>query len=123
MSEVVLKPLQWNSLEHIDEVRPIDDGDAACLEEIRVVLAKYGYLDRFGVALLHSHFELADDEMMLETTDVEQREHWVRPVKKSHLEQADLRPQTTVVRFGETGFSQYCGCYVDKHGHTGRHST
>ncbi|MET9489769.1 hypothetical protein [Nocardia sp. NPDC006630] len=82
MSRVALNPLQWNSLEHIDDVRPIDDSDAACLEEIRLVLSKYGNLGRLGIALLHSHFQLADDEMMLETTDTEQREHWVRPVKK-----------------------------------------
>lgn len=103
--------------------RPIDDSDAACLEEIRLVLAKYGNLSRLGIALLHSHFQLAEDEMMLETTDVEQREHWVRPVKKSYLEQAGLEPQTTILRFDESGYAQYCGCCRDNHGHTGRHCT
>lgn len=123
MSEVVLNGLQWSSLEYIDDVRPIDNSDAACLEEIRLVLAKHGNLDRFGIALLHSHFQLADDELMLETTNVEQREHWVRPIKKSSLEQAGLQPQTTIVRFDESGASQYCGCCRDKHGHTGAHCT
>lgn len=123
MSQVALNALQWSSLEHIDNVRPIDDSDAACLEEIRLVLAKYGNLGRLGVALLHSHFELADDEMMLETTDVEQREHWVRPVKKSYLDAAGLEAQTTILRFDESGYSQYCGCCRDNHGHTGRHCT
>jgi hypothetical protein len=80
-------------------------------------------LRRFGIALLHSHFELADDEMLLETTDVEKREHWVRPVKKSFLEEADLDTQTTVLTFDENGYSQQCGCCRDKHGHTGRHCT
>jgi hypothetical protein len=121
MSAVALNALQWSSLEHIDNVRPIDDSDAACLEEIRLVLAKYGNLRRLGVALLHSHFQLADDEMMLETTDVEQREHWVRPVKKSVLKEAGLEAQTTIVRFDESGYSQYCSCSVDEHGHTNRH--
>jgi hypothetical protein len=95
--------------------------DAACLEEIRLVLTKYGNLDRFGIALLHSHFQVAEDEMMLETTDVEQREHRVRPVKKSQLEQAGLEPQTTILRFDERGASQYCACMRDKDGHTGGH--
>lgn len=121
MSEVVLNALQWSSLEYIDDVRPIDDSDAACLEEIRLVLAKYGNLNRLGIALLHSHFQLADDEMMLETTNVGQREHWVRPVKKSYLEQAGLEPQTTILRFDESGYSQNCGCGRDKDGHTGTH--
>ena len=120
---VVLNPLQWSSLQDIDDVRPIDDSDAACLEEIRLVLSKYGNLDRFGIALLHSHFQVADDEMMVETTDVGQREHWVRPFKRSHLEQAGLEPQTTILRFDEHGASQFCTCFRDKDGHTGSHGS
>jgi hypothetical protein len=121
MSQVSLNALQWSNLEHIDDVRPIDDNDADCLDEIRVVLEKYGNLDRFGIALLHSHFQLSDDEMMLETTNTEQREHWVRPVKKSHLEQAGFEAQTTILRFDERGYAQYCACRRDDHGHTGGH--
>jgi hypothetical protein len=117
---VVLNPLQWSSLQDIDDVRPIDDSDAACLEEIRLVLSKYGNLDRFGIALLHSHFQVADDEMMVETTDVGQREHWVRPFKKSHLEQAGLEPQTTILRFDERGAAQFRTCVRNQDGsHTG----
>jgi hypothetical protein len=122
MSQVVLNALQWSSLKYIDDVRPIDHRDAACLEEIRLVLAKHANLDRFGIALLHSHFQLADDELLLETTDVEQREHWVRPVKKSDLEEAGLEPQTTILRFDESGCSQVCGCYQSNHGHTRTHT-
>jgi hypothetical protein len=122
MSQVVLNALQWSSLEYIDNVRPLDDSDATCLEEIRLVLAKYGNLNRLGIALLHSHFQLADDEMMLETTDVKQREHWVRPVKKSYLEKAGLEAQTTILRFDDSGYSQWCGCARDSQGHTGTHS-
>jgi hypothetical protein len=40
MSQVVLNALQWSSLAYIDDVRPIDDSDAACLEEIRLVFGK-----------------------------------------------------------------------------------
>jgi hypothetical protein len=123
VSQVVLNALQWSSLEHIDDVRRIDDSDAACLEEIRLVLAKHGNLDRFGIALLHRHFQLADDELMLETTNVEQREHWVRPVKKSSLEQAGLEAPTTILRFDESGSYRWCTCARDNHGHTGGHST
>lgn len=75
-----------------------------------------------GVVLLHSHFQLGEDEMMLGTTDVERRERWVRPVSKSDLEGRGLRAQTTIVRFDTSGYSQYCGCLQDKHGHTGRHT-
>jgi hypothetical protein len=122
MHHLVLQPLQWNTLRDIDAVKPIDASDAECLEELRRVLEKHNRLDRFGVALLHRHFDVADDELLLETTDVSRREHWVRPVKKSFLEQAGLEAQTTVLRFDERGWSQNCGCLRDKHGHTGRHT-
>ncbi|MEV6073201.1 hypothetical protein AB0L82_42220 [Nocardia sp. NPDC052001] len=113
--------MPWNRLEDIDEVRPIGDGDAACVDEIRGV-EKYGNLERFGVALLRSHFQIGEDEMMLGTTDVKRREHWVRPVSKSDLEGRGLPAQTTIVRFDASGYSQYCGCLQVKHGHTGRHT-
>jgi hypothetical protein len=117
---VVLNPLQWSSLKDIDDVRPIDDSDAVCLEEVRLVLAKHGNLDRFGIALLHSHFQVAEDEMMLETTDAEHREHRVRPIKKSFPEQVGLEPQTTIVRFDDHDAIQYQVCLiVDDGSHSG----
>jgi hypothetical protein len=121
MSDVTVQPIQWQKLQDINDVRPIDGSDAACLLEIRAVLDKYDYLDRFGVSLLHSHFSVADDEMMMETTNVAKREHWVRPMKKSDLAALGLEPQTTVVRFDKVGYSQNCGCGTDKDGHTGTH--
>ena len=117
MSTVVLEAMQWSQLDHIADVRPIDDSDAECLEEIRAVLAKHNYLDRFGVTLLHNHFDVTDDEMMLETTDLERREHLVRPVKRSWLEERGITAQTTVVSFDEHGYSQYCGCDPRSTGH------
>lgn len=123
MNQVVVQPLAWNTLKDIDDVKPIGDSDAACLEEIRKVLVEHNCLSRFGIALLHSHFDISDDELLLETTDVSKREHWVRPVKKSHLKEIGLDPQTTVLRFDARGWSQNCGCARDKHGHTGRHGT
>jgi hypothetical protein len=109
---VILNPLQWGSLKDIDDARPIDDSDAACLEEVRLVLAKHGNLDRFGIALLHSHFHVAEDEMMLETTDVEHREQRVRPVKKSGPEQVGLEPQATIVRFDDRDAIPYRVCII-----------
>ena len=120
MNQMILQPLQWNTLKNIDDVEPIGDGDSACLEEIRQVLERHHCLDRFGLALLHSHFDIAEDELLLETTNVAEREHWVRPVKKAYLQQVGLQAQTTIVRFDRQGWSQSCGCIRDKHGHTGR---
>ena len=81
------------------------------------MLEKYNCLERFGVSLLHSHFQLADDEMMLETTNVTNREHWVRPVKKADIEKDGLTAQATILRFDQMGWSQACGCYPHNQGH------
>src|SRR5206468_12149745 len=78
MGTLILKSMQWTDLDHIADVKPIGEHDAECLEEIRLVLQRHNALDRFGIALLHHHFDLADDEMMLETTAAEVREHVVR---------------------------------------------
>lgn len=117
MNQVVVECMQWNTLSHIADIKPIDDSDSACLEEIRRVLQKHSCLERFGVSLLHSHFQLSDDEILLETTDLDKREHYVRPVKKSFLAQNDITAQTTVIGFDEKGHYQYCGCNPRASGH------
>ena len=78
-----ITPVQWSSLHNIDAVAPINDGDADCLAEIRDVLKKHGKMNRLGVALLHSHFELATDEIMLESADDGSRTLVTRAVKQS----------------------------------------
>jgi hypothetical protein len=118
MSTLVLESMQWSDLDHIADVKPIDDSDAECLEEVRLVLQKHDALRRFGIALLHNHFELADDEMMLEMTDAERREHVVRPVKTSYPAENGFTAQTTIVSFDEHGYSQRCGCNPQTSGHS-----
>jgi hypothetical protein len=115
MSQLAVESVQWNTLKHIAEVKPIGDGDAECLEEVRLVLQNHNCVSRFGVSLLHSHFALDDDEMMLETTNLDKREHWVRPVKRSLP--LDNTGQTTVVAFNERGYNQVCGCDPRTGGH------
>lgn len=115
--QIIVESMQWNSLSHIADVKPIGDSDAACLEEVRQVLLKHGQVERFGISLLHSHFDVADDEMLLETTDMEKREHWVRPVKKSFLAENGITAQSTVIGFDEKGYRQICGCNPRSSGH------
>ena len=117
MKNLKVEAMQWSSLKHISDVKPIGDQDSKCLEDIRLVLQKHNALSRFGVTLLHSHFNLQDDEMMLETTNMENREHWVRPVKRSYLEKQGIIAQTTVVTFNENGYNQNCGCDPRSTGH------
>jgi hypothetical protein len=117
MNQVNLAAMQWSALNRIADVKPIGDSDAQCLEEIRQVLLKHGQTQRFGVSLLHSHFDLGADEVMLEETNVETREQWVRPVSRSYLLENGIIAQTTVVSFDEKGMNQNCGCNPRSSGH------
>lgn len=72
---------QWNHLADIHDVKPFSDQDHACLNAVRDVLAQFGCLDRFGVSLLHKHFEMADDEILVEQVDDVARKLVTKPVK------------------------------------------
>ena len=71
-----------NRIPHVDSVTPISTADDAVFAEIRAVLDRHNALNRFGVTLLHEHFEIADDEILLESCDPVSRTLVTRPVKK-----------------------------------------
>lgn len=73
MEKLVLETVQWSALLDIDDVKPLKDEDYQVLEKIGAVLKLYGYEERFGVCLLHKHFDLAANEKLVEETDVENR--------------------------------------------------
>jgi hypothetical protein len=75
-------PLQWARLKDMDDVEPINDSDLTCLAEVREVLKKHGKRERFGVALLHKHFDIAPDEVLVESTDKEGRVLTIKPEKQ-----------------------------------------
>jgi hypothetical protein len=70
---LILETVQWSSLPDINEIERINAADRNVLEEIREVLVRHNHTDRFGICLLHKHFELAENEMAVEYTDVEGR--------------------------------------------------
>lgn len=77
---LMVAPMQYARLKDIDEVEPLGADDYQCLGEVRDVLNKHGMQERFGVALLHKHFDLADGETMLEVTDKAARVLTIKPV-------------------------------------------
>ncbi|SRR5258707_15735024 len=82
---LVTRPTQWAAIPDISETNPLTLKKRDCLREVRDVLSRYGCLDRFGVSLIHKHFEIGDAEALLETIDVDNRTLTVRPVKKDEL--------------------------------------
>lgn len=75
------------TLPDIVDVRPVDETDRACLLEVRAVLERHGALKRFGINLLHDHFPMDDDEVLLEVCDPEERTLTIRPGTASSLEE------------------------------------
>ncbi len=84
MSTMILEmaPTQWADLKDIDDVEPINDSDLECMAEVREVLKKHGKRERFGVALLHKHFGMDDDEVLVEETNKKARQLTITPVKR-----------------------------------------
>ncbi|MFE1559229.1 hypothetical protein ACFW6V_30110 [Streptomyces sp. NPDC058734] len=56
-------------LPRFEEAEGLGPSDAAFVRDLVEVLDKHGNLDRFGLCLLHDHFPLAPDEIMVETND------------------------------------------------------
>lgn len=78
-----------NAFPHGDAVEPFSEQDMACFAEIRDVLKKHDKLDRFGLTLLHKHFDIEEDEMLVETVNEETRTQIIQPMKKSAVAQMD----------------------------------
>ncbi|MGI8908373.1 MAG: hypothetical protein ACR2IE_18015 [Candidatus Sumerlaeaceae bacterium] len=83
-----LAVLSYNDLPDIHEVSPLTDQERECLDAVRDVLYKHRCADRFGVMLLHNHFHLSDDEILVESCDMENRVLIAKPQKASEFDQA-----------------------------------
>lgn len=90
MEQIVIAPVQWSRLKDIDDTTPINEGDFDCLHEVRDVLKRHGMLDRFGIALLHSHFDLGANEVWLEECDEENRVLITRPVHEAEAREGNV---------------------------------
>ncbi|MBI3660564.1 hypothetical protein HY230_08850 [Candidatus Acetothermia bacterium] len=70
---------------HITEVEKRSEKDDALFVELTAVLKKYNALNRFGITLLHRHFDISQDECLLEETDVENRKQNIQPISANLL--------------------------------------
>jgi hypothetical protein len=121
MSEIVMQPMRWSELPHVDDVKPMDDGDSELMDELRQVLMKHDALDRFGVFLLHNHFDMSDDEFLMETTDEDAR---TQKISVSSGIAPDENAIQTMWKFDENGIGRGTVCVLRCHyflGHKQRH--
>lgn len=66
--------------------RALSAADVECLQEVRAVLARHDQMNRFGVTLLHKHFDVADGECLIETTDSDRREQSITVMRREDLD-------------------------------------
>lgn len=80
----------YTALKDINVVEPFSDEDRETMDMIREVLRKRNAIDRFGVTLLHDHFDVNDDEILLETCDPITRTLTIKPYRNEELKEADI---------------------------------
>lgn len=98
---------------HIADVEARSQKDDALFAELADVLKNHKAIDRFGVCLLHRHFDIAPGEVLLEETDVHTRIQTIKPVfsvPKHHTE--------TAWRLGDGFVAMSCICADYGGGHT-----
>ena len=106
---------------HIAEVDERTEKDDALFRELASVLDKYGAIDRFGISLLHRHFELEHGEILLETTDVAGRLQTVQPVVADTI--AGMPFIETAWRLGDGWVAMACICVRDSAGKHDSHQS
>lgn len=80
----------YHALKDINEIDPLTDEDHATLQMVREVLRKRNAIDKFGISLLHDHFDVNDDEILLETNDPVTRTLIIKPYRNEELKEADI---------------------------------
>ncbi len=78
-TDTLTRPAPIPNLNDIDP--HLSAADETCLLEVAEVLQRHGVASRFGVTLLHRHFEVGDDEVMIEGIDAENRKLSWGPIK------------------------------------------
>lgn len=101
--------------DHITAVKPRSPQDDVLFAELASVLKKHGALDRFGVTLLHRHFDIAHGEVLLEETDVQTRRQCIQPISAEALRGEKFTE--TAWRLGDGFVAMACFCRDSGAGH------
>ena len=117
-----VSPVKLPDLPSIDEVEPISEKDHTCIREIRAVLEKHKCRSRFGITLLHRHFDVGENELLVEECDQKERLLSTRPVLKTSLSPELAVEASWRLDTGEVLMACETGCYkIGKGMHDKRH--
>jgi hypothetical protein len=111
----------FNNLPSIDDIAPITSEDMECFREIRKILKRHDRLDRFGIALLHRHFDLREGEILVEMTDPIAREQTITPCVEETLPKETLFPTILSLKSEEGVLGCYQSCVWNSNGHRVAH--
>lgn len=112
--------MQWAKLPDLQDCPPLSNEDVNCMKEVREVLAKHNKLDRFALHLIHKHFDIADDEILVEYNDAKEREQFFKIEKRNSEVMTYATPTTWTLENIEPMARCVCA-YRPGHGHLGRH--
>ena len=111
---------QISKLPDISEVKHYNESDKPVFAEIMSVLKKHNALDRFGVTLLHQHFDISEDEILCESTDTITRTQTIKPIKKSELAEQDYTETSWRLDNGTVMTACVCIKFGNDHSHHSR---
>lgn len=89
-----------NPLPDINEVRPLSEGDREFLKVAGEFFRAHRQEHRFGIMLLHQHFDLYPGEILIEETDVNNRRQQIGPRLRSEFTSNPEGLMETQWRFG-----------------------
>jgi hypothetical protein len=108
-----------NRLTGIDQVERRLDSEVRLFREVRDLLRRYGVERKYGLALLHKHFDLADDEVLVEYADIENRTLITKPAPRS---EASARNAVETIWSLESGnVTTSCALFCYYYPSTGKH--
>jgi hypothetical protein len=122
MNHLTIAPMQWTRVEDLHDTEPLSQADVECMKDLRAVLARHGRLGRFALHLIHKHFEIADDEVLVEYSEAANREQFFRVEKASSEVARHAIPTTWTLEHLEPTARCVCA-WRATHGHLGRHET
>ncbi len=122
MDGLTIQALQWARLADLHDVPALDQHDLACMAELREVLMRHGRLQRFALHLVHKHFELAADEVLVEYSDPLAREQLLRVERRDAAVLQSAIPTTWTLAEAQPLVACVCA-YRTEHGHLGRHQS
>ncbi|MDB5490438.1 MAG: hypothetical protein JWO78_287 [Micavibrio sp.] len=117
---LAIQPMQWGRLDDLHDTAPLGQDDFECMRAVREVLMKFNKVERFALHLVHKHFDLADDEVLVEYSNANTREQYFKPEKADSEIARDTIPTTWMLKDMEP--SVICVCAKTENGHQARHA-